>query len=489
MTPRFMRRVAIAIVFTFLLFFLVSMRANAATAITLDTYRSQSIKWQQCSDGFQCGSFTVPVDYAKVGAEHFTLKLIMRPASDKKKRLGALIVNPGGPGASAIEYAAAATLIVSKAIYSRYDIVGFDERGVGQSEPIRCLSDKAEDQLLSSDGTVSTKAELSGLITSAERFATACAKAAGMRLGHYSTLSSAKDMDLLRTILGEKRLNFLGKSYGTYLGTLYASLFPTKVGRMVLDGAMDPQESVRNQALTQATGFELALDTYLKANKATTKAQILSFLKQIRQQPMKADGQRFLTESYAITGIASTLYDNSTGWPDLTDALVAAIKKSNPNPLLALSDNYYQRDPNGHYTSNQNDIAELVSCLDFTNPQTPEQMFADRAAFAKAAPVFGPYLVFSSIICKYWKAPPQVVTDYSGLKKCPPIIIIGVARDPATPYRWAKSLRTLIPNSTLLTYDGDGHTGHNRGNSCIDSKVDTYLLTGKVPVGKNHCSA
>ena len=485
-----MRRVAMGIVFTFLLFFLVSSRSHAATTLKgIDSYRSQEINWQPCSDGFQCGSFMVPIDYSKVGSAHFTLKIIKRSASDTKRRLGSLIVNPGGPGASSIEYAAAATSIVSKAIYDRYDIVGFDERGVGQSEPIRCLTDKEEDAILSGDGTVNSKAELAGIIASAKKFASACAKAAGSKLPHYSTLDSARDMDLLRAILREKKLNFLGKSYGTYLGTLYAALYPTRVGRMVLDGAMDPHESVRNQALSQAVGFELALNTYLKKNTEISKAQILKFLSALRKAPMRAERQRLLTESFAITGIASALYDNSIGWPDLTNALTQAITKRNPNPLLEMSDSYYQRANDGHYQSNQNDIAELVSCLDFTNPQTPDQMYTDRAAFAKAAPVFGPYLVFSSLICRYWQAPPQVLADFSGLKKTPPILIIGVTRDPATPYRWAQSLHTEIARSTLLTYEGDGHTGHNRGNSCIDTKVDAYLLTGKAPVGKNHCSA
>jgi len=489
MSRRTIRRVALGIVITFLLFFLVSARSHAATPITLDNYRSQTIQWQACSDGFQCGTFTVPVDYSHITADHFTLRIIRRPATNTKERLGSLIVNPGGPGASAIEYAAAATLIVSKNIYDRYDIVGFDERGVGQSDPIRCLSDKGEDALLSGDGTINSQAELADLIKSAKNFASSCAKAAGTKLGHYSTLESARDMDLLRSILGEKKLNYLGKSYGTYLGTIYASLYPQNVGKMVLDGAMDPRESVRNQALFQSVGFELALDTYLKSNKDVSKSEILKFLTALRKQPLKANGGRFLTESYAITGIASSLYDNTTGWPDLTDALTQAIKKSNPNPLLALSDGYYQRNSSGHYTSNQNDISEVISCLDFVDPQTPAQMYADRAVFAKAAPVFGPYLVFSSIICRYWQAPAQPLKDYSGLAKTPPILIIGVTRDPATPYQWAKSLHADIAHSTLLTYNGDGHTGHNRGSSCIDSKVDAYLLTGKPPVGKNYCSA
>ena len=489
MSRRTIRRVALGIVITFLLFFVASARSHAASAITLENYRSQTINWQPCSDGFQCGSFTVPVDYAHITADHFTLKIIKRPATKKSARLGSLIVNPGGPGASAIEYAAAATLIVSKNIYDRYDIVGFDERGVGQSDPIRCLSDKAEDALLSGDGTINSPAELKSLIANAKNFANTCAKVAGKKLGHYSTLESARDMDLLRSILGEKKLNFLGKSYGTFLGTIYASLYPHNVGRMVLDGAMDPRESVRNQALSQAAGFELALNTYLNKNSGISKSEILKFLTTIRKRPLKASNGRSLTESYAITGIASSLYDNTTGWPDLTDALTQAIKKSNPSPLLALSDGYYQRNSNGHYTSNQNDVSEVISCLDFVDPQTPAQMYADRATFAKAAPIFGPYLVFSSIICRYWQAPPQPMWDYAGLAKVPPILIIGVTRDPATPYRWAESLHSDIAGSTLLTYEGDGHTGHNRGNSCIDSKVDTYLLTGTAPVGKNHCSA
>jgi pimeloyl-ACP methyl ester carboxylesterase len=465
----------------------------AATAVptlsTLSDYQNQKLAWRDCNDGMQCATLKVPVDYAKITpGKSFSLFVIRHQASKKSARLGSLVVNPGGPGGSGVDYAYGWSSIISKAVSDRYDIVGFDQRGVNLSQPIRCLNDAQEDAFLSSDGKITDKTSLASAIASAKDFANKCAIAAGSKLGHYSTLDGARDMELLRGLLGDAKLNYMGKSYGTYLGTLYANLYPTKVGKMILDGAVDPQETVESAGLDQAKGFELALDSFIASNPSITKAAVSKVLDTLHANPLKT-GKRQLTQSLAVTGIASGLYDNQNGWPQLYSALTDLITFKSGAKLLAMADDYNQRDSDGRFLSNQSDLQGVISCLDFADARTVDQMVAGQANFVKVAPIFGPYLAFAGLSCKFWKAPPVVTKDFTPLASVTPILVIGVTRDPATPYKSAVALKKLFSKSVLLSYDGDGHTGHNRGSSCIDSKVDSYLLTGAVPTGPVTCKA
>jgi pimeloyl-ACP methyl ester carboxylesterase len=465
-----------------------SVRISTAHFKTIADYQNQKLTWRNCDKGIQCATMQVPVDYNNiVPNQSFSLFVLRHPATISSGRIGSLIVNPGGPGGSGVDYAYNWETIISKAISDKYDIVGFDQRGVAHSQPIRCLTDTQEDSYLSNDGKVYSKASLAAAILSAKDFANKCAAAAGSRLGHYATIDGARDMELLRRLIGDSKLNFLGKSYGTYLGTLYANLYPDHVGRMILDGAIDPKESVINQNIYQAKGFDLALKSYLAANPSIPESGIISTLERLHRSPLPV-GKRVLTQALAITAIASGLYDNQSGWPELTVAL-NDLQKNSGAKLLAMADDYNYRDINGHYTSNQGDLQQIINCLDFNDPRSLAQIEADQAAFTKAAPVFGPYLAYAGLSCKFWRAPAKVTTDFTSLNSVPPVLVIGVTRDPATPYQWAVALHQDFKKSVLLTYDGDGHTGHNRGSSCIDSKVDDYLLTGALPSGPVVCKA
>jgi pimeloyl-ACP methyl ester carboxylesterase len=195
---------------------------------------------------------------------------------------------------------------------------------------------------------------------------------------------------------------------------------------------------------------------------------------------------RQLSESLAVTAIAASLYDPTNGWPDLTSALDEAFTKKNPMGLFNLADSYNGRDSRGHYVTNQNDIAEMTSCLDFRDPRSLTQIESDASAFAKAAPFFGPYLAFSGFACKFWKAAPIASPQLSKLKTNP-LLVIGTTRDPATPYKWAQGLHKDLLNSILITLNGDGHTGANRGSSCVDKAMNTYLLTGVSPTSDLTC--
>lgn len=460
--------------------------SHAAQSWTLATLQSQTLTWKACNDGFQCTQFKVPVDYSHIDGNTFTIQAIRHLANKPSGRLGSLIMNPGGPGGSGIQYVLGADSIVSTSIENVYDLVGFDPRGVNLSQPIRCLTDKQEDYFLGGNGSVQTAADLSVGLSSAKLMASSCAKVAGSKLEHYSTLDSARDMELLRILLKEAKLNYIGKSYGTYLGTLYAALYPKTIGRMVLDGAVDPNISVRDQNLAQAAGFDAALKSYVSANPTFSLQQIERFLQTARTKPLRDATQRELSESLAVTGIAASLYDPANGWPLLARALREAIDHKNPSGFLFLADSYNERDERGHYVSNQTDIAEVISCLDFKDPRTLSQITADAKIFSATAPIFGPYLSYSGLACLYWQARPVVGPNLNRIATNP-LLIIGTTRDPATPYKWAQGLHKVLLNSTLITLNGDGHTGANRGSKCVDKAMNTYLLTGKTPLHDLNC--
>ena len=459
---------------------------QAAQPWTLANYQGQTLQWSPCNDGFECTSFKVPLDYSHIDGNSFVIQAIKHVANTPAKRLGSLIMNPGGPGGSAIDYVLSADSIVSKSIEDVYDLVGFDPRGVNLSQPIRCLTDAQEDTYLGGNGSVQSAADLATAISSAKLMASACAKAAGNKLAHYSTLDTARDMEILRILLKEPKLNYIGKSYGTFLGTLYAALYPNTIGRVVLDGAVDPNISPRDANIAQAVGFETALKSFVAANPTFSISQIKNFLQSARTKPLTEYPNRQLSESLAITGIAAALYEPADGWPILKRALANAINHGNPADFFFLADSYNQRDPSGHYVSNQTDISSVIGCLDSKDPRTLAQVEGDAKAFSAAAPFFGPYLTYGGLSCLYWKAQPVATPVLKNLETNP-LLIIGTTRDPATPYHWAQGLHKDLLNSTLITLNGDGHTGANRGSSCVDKAMNNYLLTGKSPAHDITC--
>ena len=449
---------------------------------TLKEFQNQELKWQNCYRNFQCSTLLVPVDYDKITNDVFHLKVIKFKATDQRQKLGALIVNPGGPGASAFDYAYNAENIVSAAIRDKYDIVGFDQRGVGQSDPIRCLTDKETDEMLAGPMIADTPENQRKMLENAKFFASKCKKVAGDKLTHLSTLESAKDMEILRLALKEPKLNYLGKSYGTYLGTLYASLYPTKVGKMILDGAIDPSISIIEQNLTQAKGFDLALNRFLKKFDIQHNT-INKLLSNAVKNPISTDKGRSLTDSLAIIGIASGLYDDEEGWPRLKKAISEAIS-GNGTKLLELSDEYSGRTKDGKYFSNENDAATLITCLDWPFRNSIKEMRSTNKRFISTAPIFGRYLVYSHLVCNYLEGSKTSNNVNLSSIKTNPILIISVSRDPATPYEWGVALSKMLPDSTLLTLNADGHTGQGRGFSCIDLAVDSFLVTLKKNLPK-----
>jgi pimeloyl-ACP methyl ester carboxylesterase len=459
---------------------------------TLQDFQTQPIKWRTCFDTLLCTDVLVPIDYANIKLGTFKVAVLKHEASNKGDRIGSMFVNPGGPGASGVEYAYSAEYIVSPQLLALFDIVGFDPRGVGRSAPIRCLTDDETDANYASDSKPDNPAEFETLLKESQDYVAKCEKNT-KNLTTYSTENAARDMDVIRAVLGDVKLNYLGKSYGTYLGTIYAQLFPDKVGRLVLDGAIDPDATPLQQSLTQAVGFDNALDAFIKdclqidtcpLPKDATKQYFTELFDSVAKKPLTTRTKRVATETLVVLGTASSLYDNESGWPMLRVALKQA-SSGNGFMFLTLADAYTGRQPNGTYPTNEGDSGFVINCLDWDDTRTNEQIAQDATLFKIQAPVFGPYLSYSGILCKYFPGIKQPIKINQ--IKTAPIIVIGTLRDPATPYSWAVALNKLITNSLLITLDGDGHTGHGRGSTCVDKTVDTYFITGKIPATNQKC--
>jgi pimeloyl-ACP methyl ester carboxylesterase len=455
---------------------------------TLSGYYAQEINWKSCNQDFQCATLAVPIDYEKLSTGTFEIALLKYEARTSKK-LGSLIVNPGGPGGSGVDYAYAAEYIFSPAILDRYDIVGFDPRGVSRSAPIRCLNDKELDANNNSDSKPDNEKEFKKILVDTQKYVEIC-KDKNKHLTSYSTANVARDMDILREAVGDKQLNYLGKSYGTYLGTLYAQFFPKKVGRVVLDGAVDPTISNFQQTLTQAIGFDQAFSAFaedcsaqknctLPKSKNAAIAAMQKLFSQAAKKPLPLkSSKRTLSETMMVLGTASAMYESDTGWPKLRKAITQA-QKGYGDEFLKLADEYTGRQPDGSYPNNEFDSGAVIDCLDVDEPRTIAQIRSGAKVFEKQAPLFGPYLAYGGLTCKYFGQSQEV--NFAPLRTTNPIVIIGTSGDPATPYEWAQALNKLLTNSVLVSLKGEGHTGQGQGNACIDDQIDDFYLAGKMP--------
>ncbi|MFJ9128400.1 alpha/beta hydrolase [Streptomyces sp. NPDC102340] len=477
-----------------------------ATPADLAPYYDQAPKWHECGvPGFECATLKAPLDYDKPSAGDIDLAVSRKKATGPGKRLGSLLVNPGGPGGSAIGYLQSyAGIGYPEKVRARYDMVAVDPRGVARSEPVKCLDGKRMDAYTQTDVTPDDKAEQARLTAAYKGFGAGCEasnRTSGRVLPHVSTVEAARDMDLVRAALDDGKLNYVGASYGTFLGATYAGLYPERVGRLVLDGAMDPSLPAREMNEQQTAGFETAFKSFAKdcakrsgcplgtGTPDQSGKRLKGFFTTLDRSPIGTGDQsgRKLGEALATTGVIAAMYDEGA-WPQLREALTAAMKHKDGAGLLALSDSYYERDPDGTY-SNMMFANAAVNCLDqppsFTSPAEVEKALPD---FEKASPVFGKGLAWASLNCGYWPVKATGEAHRITAEGAAPIVVAGTTRDPATPYRWAKSLAAQLSSGHLLTYDGDGHTAYGRGSDCVDGAIDDYLLTGTPPTDGKRCS-
>ncbi len=458
----------------------------------LAPFYAQKLTWRSCSGG-ECATMSVPLDYAKPDGAKLSIKLLRVKAKTPSARIGSLVVNPGGPGGSGTEYASYADQIVGREVRNRFDVVGFDPRGVGESDPLDCLDDAALDDFLGMDPTPDDIGEEKAFVAGGQKLADGCKALGGDKLAHLSTEEAARDMDILRALLGEPKLHYLGKSYGTYLGATYADLFPAQVGRFVLDGVVPPDLTSAQLSEGQARGFELATRAYVDScvkkgncpigNSVDEGMQwIRDFLKRLDTTPLPVSGDariKELNEAWGSIGLAAAMYSKSS-WNSLTAALRAA-NEGDGTPLLRLAYGYADRTSSGDYSGNIMEVIYAVNCLD--RPDTADLAAVEKNAadFEKVAPTWGRMLAWGSVPCGVWpiqtnKQPKKVSAAGSG-----PIVVVGTTRDPATIYEWSVQLRQQLSNAVLLTYDGDGHTAYTHSNACIDRPIDDYFVNGTVP--------
>ncbi|MEV7286864.1 alpha/beta hydrolase [Streptomyces sp. NPDC093252] len=476
-----------------------------ATPTALTSYYRQKPAWRACgATGFQCATLRAPLNYGDPGAGDVRLAVARKKATGPGKRLGSLLVNPGGPGGSAVDFLQSYAGIGYPAqVRARYDMVAVDPRGVARSEPVKCLDGPAMDRYTQTDVTPDDGRERDALVAAYQKYAEGCGARSARVLRHVSTVETARDMDIVRAALGDKKLNYVGASYGTFLGATYAGLFPARAGRLVLDGAMDPSLTARRLNLDQTAGFETAFRAFAKdcarrsdcplGKKKTSPDRVgrnlKAFFGKLDARPAPtgdADGRR-LTESLATTGVIAAMYDE-TAWPLLRESLTSAMKENDGAGLLMLSDSYYEREPDGRYT-NLMFANSAVNCLDLPPAfEHPDQVRSALPEFEKASPVFGEGFAWSALNCAYWPVAPTGEPHRIEARGAAPIVVVGTTRDPATPYRWAQSLSRQLTSARLLTYDGDGHTAYGRGSACVDRTINDYLVRGAAPKKGKRCS-
>jgi pimeloyl-ACP methyl ester carboxylesterase len=464
---------------------------------TIAGYDAQKLAWRPCAHGFQCARLWVPFDYQRPAWHHFSLPVIRLPASDPAQRIGSLVINPGGPGGSGISYALQARSVVSAAVRARFDVVGFDPRGVGASKPaIHCLTGPQLDTYFATSDNPVTKAQLDTVIAQAKIFARGCEQRSGALLPYIGTRDAARDIDVLRAALGDAKLTYLGKSYGTYLGAWYAQLFPSHVRALVLDGAVSPDESGFGMNVVQAQGFEVALRSFTAdcvrrpvcplghTTVSAGIARLQGLLNRAARTPLVSQipGQP-ASAPLLLNGVASALY-TKTFWQYLRAGLTGAFA-GNGTLLVELGDLLVERGRSGRYT-NLVDTLTAVNCLDRPWPRALSAWRAAAAAAAKVAPQFGAPLMWGNLPCAYWPLRAQAPVRLRAVG-APPILVVGTTRDPATPYRWAQALATDLKSGVLLGWNGDGHTAYLMGSTCVDTAVDQYLIHLVTPHSGTVC--
>jgi pimeloyl-ACP methyl ester carboxylesterase len=457
-------------------------------------FLDQTLDWTDCGNGNECATVSVPLDYDRPNGQAISIAVKRDPADDQANRIGSLFINPGGPGGSGVDYVDFVGF--DDVVANVYDVVGFDPRGVGRSTPVDCVSDADLDAYIASDPTPDDAAEVEEMEDIWTDFSEGCVERSGPLVEHMSTVEVARDIDLMRQLLGDDSLYYFGASYGTYIGATYAGLFPQNVGRLVLDGAVNPLEERRQTHIDQAAGFEKALTAYLEYcvgegdcplgdDVEGARQRLIDLLAEIDTDPLPTSTDREVTEGLAFLGVVYPLYSRDL-WSYETASLAEAVDGSGDTMLL-LADLYSQRKADGTYQSNSSEAQPAVNCLDHPEDESLAEIEAGGEDFIEASPVFGPAAQWWSYGCSNWPvSSTEEVPDFS-VPGAAPIVVVGTTRDPATPYESAVELAEILDSGVLLTRDGDGHTAYGMGNQCINDAINSYLVEGTPPTDGTTC--
>jgi pimeloyl-ACP methyl ester carboxylesterase len=451
----------------------------------LARYRDQPLAWSPCLDHLECAEVLAPLDYTKPDQQAITLRLAKRPATAGGRPLGTLFVNPGGPGGSGIGLVQA----FRRRAPGEYDIVGWDPRGVGMSTPVRCFERESIDRYFATDNSPDNAAETAALITEERSLGQSCLQRSGVLLEHISTAETVRDLDLLRGLIGDTKINYLGFSYGTRIGAIYAQLFPKRVGKMVLDGAVN----ITGGGVEQAQGFERALanfaswcadqHTQLGGSKDEVLHSVTTLLTQLDSQPIMV-GTRSLTQQLAKIAVVYPLYGQQDSWSALRDALLSAVRDHDGARLLRLADQFDERNADGDY--GQSIVAfPAIRCLDSSDTSV-RAAIRHGAALIKKAPNIGPFWG-PDLTCPLWPVAPAPPTPKIVARGAAPIIVIGTTGDPATPYEGAVGMARQLDSGVLVTFHGVGHLAYGQ-SECVRQIVRNYLVDDVVPPYGADCS-
>ncbi|WP_406285139.1 alpha/beta hydrolase [Embleya sp. NBC_00896] len=480
----------------------------------LTRFYTQRPAWKPCESDdedqrtqattFRCATFTVPLDYARPAGKTIDIAVTRKTAAKPGQRIGSLLLNPGGPGGSGVEAAWwMASDTIGKPLLDAYDIVGFDPRGVDRSAPVKCMTDRERDAYVAED-LPDDPAQAEVRAKQREKnYAAECQSRSGELLPFVGTDNAARDMDILRAALGDEKLNYIGFSYGTYLGATYAERFPGRTGRLVLDGAVDPAADGLSSSVDQQVGFDRSLRRFaedcakrpgcaLGTDPATAPTKVADFLDGLQDKPLRSRSGRQLTSSLGWIGAVSLLYgDKDTAWKYLRDALSDAMVRNSPDALLFYADNYNGRDEEGHY-DNSADAFIAIGCADGSgDAPTPEQVQAALARLKREAPLLSRDVAADDLAgesCEAWPFKSPAKPHAIRAQGSAPILVVGTTGDPATPYASAEKLAAQLADATLLTFEGEGHTAYGGNSTCVDEAIEGFLLKGTMPAKGKRCS-
>ncbi len=477
--------------------------SRSAPDPALQGYYGQKLAWTACKDAprtegvdpaaVRCASLKVPLDYADPSGPTLDVGVARVAAARPAQRTGSLLVNPGGPGNSGVDAVLGGQRDYDGPLRDHYDIVGFDPRATGRTAPVSCLDGKARDAWLTTD----TRGPDHG-----KPLADACRAKYGSLLEHVGTRDTVRDMDVLRAALGDRKLTYLGLSYGTYLGSVYAEEFPDRVGRLVLDGAIDPAKSIAETNIEQYAGFERSLRAFAAhcaeqsqcpfgTDPERAAGRAADFLDGLERKPLTTTSGRLLTSAAAWAGVMDVLYGDEGGWDGLAAAIGLAMTRGNGDYLLAYADSYNKRNVNGRYGVSA-DAYTAIYCADgATDVPTGEALRSAYARLAARAPLISRHEPAAALFdpdCRSWpfRSPEKAHPIVS--RSATPLLVVGSTGDPATPYANAEQLTAQLGNAVLLTREGEGHTGYGH-SACVRTAVAAYLVDGTLPAAGTRCAS